>query len=78
MLELLDRYVRHLAGQGGRLILCGVQPPLLRLLRRSEIADRIGEDSIIPATEELFGALDRALAEARRRTGAVQDGPPPG
>ncbi|MFS0693000.1 SulP family inorganic anion transporter [Streptomyces nitrosporeus] len=77
VLELLDRYVRHLAGQGGRLILCGVQPPLLRLLRRSEIADRIGEDSIIPATEELFGALDRALAEARRRTGAVQDGPPP-
>ncbi|MEV3898592.1 SulP family inorganic anion transporter [Streptomyces anulatus] len=76
MLKLLDRYARELTAQGGHLILCGVQPPLARLLKRSKIADHLGERRIIPATKELFGALDMALAEARRTSSAAQDTPP--
>ncbi|MER5965698.1 SulP family inorganic anion transporter [Streptomyces sp. NPDC002057] len=72
MLGLLDRYAARLSDQGGRLVLCGVQPPLLRLLERSGVAARLGEGGIVPATPQLFGALDTALAEARRRTA-----PPP-
>lgn len=60
----------------GGLILCGVEPPLLRLLKRSGAADRLGEDGIVPATHELFGGLDLALATARRRISAEQDRPP--
>lgn len=33
-LKLLDRYAQRLADRGSHLILCGVQPPLLRLLKR--------------------------------------------
>ncbi|MEV7111005.1 SulP family inorganic anion transporter [Streptomyces anulatus] len=73
MLKLLDRYAQRLADRGSHLILCGVQPPLLRLLKRSGIADRFGEDGIVPATQELFGGLDRALATARSRISAEQD-----
>ncbi|MFI1250584.1 SulP family inorganic anion transporter [Streptomyces anulatus] len=76
MLKLLDRYAQRLADRGSHLILCGVQPPLLRLLKRSGIADRLGEDGIVPATRELFGGLDTALATARSRISAEQDRPP--
>ncbi|MFY0512956.1 SulP family inorganic anion transporter [Streptomyces anulatus] len=76
MLKLLDRYAQRLADRGSHLILCGVQPPLLRLLKRSGIADRLGEDGIVPATQELFGGLDMALATARSRISAEQDRPP--
>ncbi|MEI5032061.1 SulP family inorganic anion transporter [Streptomyces sp. S1A(2023)] len=43
VLKLLDRYAESLAEQGARLVLCGVQPPLMRLLERSGIAARLGE-----------------------------------
>lgn len=66
MLKLLRRYAQQLAGQGGRLILCGVQPPLVRLLQRSGVADLLGEGGIVPATKELFGALDTALAQPHK------------
>ncbi|MFI9056606.1 SulP family inorganic anion transporter [Streptomyces anulatus] len=66
---------QRLADRGSHLILCGVQPPLLRLLKRSGIADRLGEDGIVPATQELFGGLDMAIVAARSRISADQDRP---
>ncbi|WP_274029509.1 SulP family inorganic anion transporter [Streptomyces sp. MMBL 11-1] len=77
MLKLLDRYAGQLADRGGRLILCGVQPPLVRLLHRSGIAGRLGDGGIVPATRELFGGLDTALAEAHRTIDVGRDGPRP-
>ncbi|MFD6762289.1 SulP family inorganic anion transporter [Streptomyces roseolus] len=68
VLELLDRYARHLGDQGGQLVLCGVQPPLAHLLQRSGIADRLGDGGIVPATPELLGALEEAWGAARERT----------
>lgn len=66
MLKLLDRYAARLDEQGGRLVLCGVQPALVRLLERSGLSARLGEGRVVPATKELFGALDTAYADARR------------
>ncbi|MFJ7628488.1 SulP family inorganic anion transporter [Streptomyces sp. NPDC097595] len=66
MLKLLDRYAARLAGEGGRLVLCGVQPAFVRLLERSGLGRRLGEGGIVPATPAVFGALDRAYAQARR------------
>jgi SulP family sulfate permease len=66
MLKVLDRYATGLADQGGRLILCGVRPALRRLLERSGIAARLGPGGIVPATPELLGPLETALAEAER------------
>ncbi|TRV77100.1 SulP family inorganic anion transporter [Streptomyces sp. 130] len=66
MLKLLDRYAARLEDQGGRLILCGVEPALLRLLERSGIADRLGPGGIVPAAPRIFGPLETAYAEADR------------
>ncbi|MFI5806978.1 SulP family inorganic anion transporter [Streptomyces sp. NPDC051561] len=65
VLKLLNRYAVSLADQGGRLILAGVQPALVRLLETSGLAERLGEDGIVPAEPDLFAPLDRALATAR-------------
>ncbi|MFD3659960.1 SulP family inorganic anion transporter [Streptomyces sp. NPDC058659] len=67
MLKLLERYAGKLSDQGGHLVLCGVQPPLVRLLERSGLADLLGADGIVPATPDLFGALDQALAATEER-----------
>ncbi|MBW5249976.1 SulP family inorganic anion transporter [Streptomyces sp. P01-B04] len=78
MLKLLDRYAKGLADHGGRLILCGVDPSLVRLLERTGISGRLGENGIVPAAPELFGPLATALEDARRWAAARSpDGPPP-
>ncbi|SCD66865.1 SulP family inorganic anion transporter [Streptomyces sp. OspMP-M43] len=66
MLKVLDRYAARLHDQGGRLILCGVQPTLARLLERSGIAARLGPGGVVPATSRLLGPLETAFAEAER------------
>jgi SulP family sulfate permease len=65
VLKLLDRYAGRLADHGGRLIVSGVQPQLARLLEHSGLAERLGEGGVVPASGELFGPLDTALATAR-------------
>jgi len=57
----------RLAGEGGRLVLCGVQPALVRLLERTGLGRRLGEDGVVPATSAGFGSLDSAY-RARRWT----------
>lgn len=76
VLELLDRYARNLAGQDGRLVLCGVQPPLVRLLDRSGLAARLGEGGIVPARPELFAPLEDAVAQAERWIAESRHRPP--
>ncbi|MGC4949336.1 SulP family inorganic anion transporter [Streptomyces sp. DT224] len=66
MLKLLDRYAARLEDQGGRLILCGVEPALLRLLERSGIAARLGPGGVVPAAPRIFGPLETAYADADR------------
>ncbi|MEU0402268.1 SulP family inorganic anion transporter [Streptomyces sp. NPDC006197] len=61
--KLLDRYARALADAGGRLVLAGVQPPLVRALEASGLGGRLGEGGVVPARSELFGALHTAVAE---------------
>lgn len=77
MLKVLDRYAARLHDQGGRLILCGVQPALLQLLKRSGIAARLGPGGIVPATPQLLGPLETALAEAHRWAAMQSHEPPP-
>ncbi|MFJ4713894.1 SulP family inorganic anion transporter [Streptomyces sp. NPDC088785] len=65
VLTLLDRYAASLAARGGRLIIAGAQPSLVRLLRASGLAGRLGEGGVVPARAEIFAPLDTALATAR-------------
>lgn len=75
VLKLLDRYAASLAAHGGRLVLCGVQPPLVGLLERSGLAARLGDGGIVPARPELFAPLEEAVAEAEAWLAARRQNP---
>ncbi|WP_052397838.1 STAS domain-containing protein [Streptomyces sp. NRRL F-5123] len=77
MLKILDRCTARLAEQGGRLILCGVQPAFAQLLERSGLAGRLGRGGIVPATQELLGPLEAAYADASRWAGKRSSEQPP-
>ena len=79
ILKALRRYHDTLREEGGRLVLAGVQPALVDLLRRTGLLEQLGEDAVISADGPLLAPLDRAHAEAlawiaARHTAA----PPPG
>jgi SulP family sulfate permease len=61
---MLMRYDAQLTANGGRLMLAGVEPPLMEQLERTGVVDALGPDSIFPARRELTGSLDDARAEA--------------
>ncbi|WP_217245659.1 SulP family inorganic anion transporter [Streptomyces sp. AC602_WCS936] len=80
VVKLLDRYARTLAGQGGRLVLAGAQPPFVRVLEATGLRERLGEGGVVPAAPELFAPLETAMADgrawitARRRAGGGEGG----
>ncbi|MEK9523349.1 hypothetical protein MIU24_28740 [Streptomyces venezuelae] len=88
VIKLLDRYARTLADAGGRLVLAGATPPLVRALEASGLSERLGEDGVVPAQPELFAALRTAAAyghawiaarqRAGRDPGAASDSEPTG
>ncbi|MFD3814277.1 SulP family inorganic anion transporter [Streptomyces rubiginosohelvolus] len=63
VIKLLDRYARTLADAGGRLVLAGARPPLVRALEASGLSERLGEGGVVPARPELFGSLGTAVAD---------------
>lgn len=76
VVKLLSRYAEELDAHGGRLYLAGVQPRLLAVLRRTGLTAELGDDRVVPARQEVFGAQEEAVERAerwvaeRRATGA--------
>ncbi|MGW2589277.1 SulP family inorganic anion transporter [Streptomyces sp. NPDC001515] len=66
VVKLLSRYAQELDAHGGRLYLAGVQPRLLAVLRRTGLAAELGDDRVVPARREIFGAQDEAVERAER------------
>lgn len=78
VLKLLDRYAKKLDGEGGRLVLAGVHPSLLRILQTSGLYERLGERGVVPAGPELFGPLETAVEDSRAWIAdRSSTGPPP-
>ncbi|MER5440165.1 SulP family inorganic anion transporter [Streptomyces sp. NPDC002790] len=78
VIKLLDRYATKLADAGGRLVLAGVQPSLLRILQASGLYERLGERGVVPAGPELFGPLETAVEDSRAWIAdRSATGPPP-
>lgn len=63
-LKMITNYLDELEPGGNRLILEGIQPDVLETLSRTGIANRIGEQHIFEASEEIGAALDRAWETA--------------
>ena len=78
ILKLIRRYAATLQAQGGRLVLAGVQPPLVALLERTGIAEQLGEGGVVPAEPALLAPLDRAADQAQAWITARTPGRPGG
>ncbi|MFG2432676.1 SulP family inorganic anion transporter [Streptomyces sp. NPDC048590] len=65
IVKLLHRYAASLDAQGARLVLAGLEPGMVELLRRTGITRRLGTDAVLPAQPRIFAPLDQALAESR-------------
>lgn len=66
VIKALEKRARTLAAGGSKLMIAGVTPEVTRVLRRSGLTRLIGDDNVVPATAEVFGALDQAMTDARR------------
>jgi len=59
----------ELEARHGRLIVAGVNPAVARVVDRGGLTDVLGPDGIVPATDEVFGALNIAVARGREWVG---------
>ena len=64
-IKALRRWAGELEAHGGRLIVAGVTPTAERILERGGLGDVLGPDGIVPATDQVFGALDEAVDRGR-------------
>ncbi|MBN1422146.1 MAG: SulP family inorganic anion transporter [Planctomycetes bacterium] len=72
--EAIQRFHRSLAERGARLILCGADDALARVLRRTGIIFLLGEENVIPATHVVFESTRRALARAEALVAGAGEG----
>lgn len=66
VLKFLAGRQRDMAARGNRFILAGVPEPMMDLLTRTGIIEHLDRRNLYPATPELFGSLNAALADAQR------------
>jgi SulP family sulfate permease len=67
LLKRLRLRVHQLRDAGGCFMIAEASPRFVAALHATGLADELGEENIFPATDVVFEALGRALAEARRR-----------
>jgi SulP family sulfate permease len=63
--SMLAAYAERLRAQGGKLILCGVEKPVLETLKRTGTLDKIGGENVFPANELLLASVQAALEYAQ-------------
>ena len=76
VIKALEKRIRALRAHRSKLMITGVTPETARVMRRSGLTALIGEDNVIPATSEVFGALDQAMSDARAWIADHPDRPP--
>jgi SulP family sulfate permease len=67
--SVFDAVAQKLAREGRTLLLLGLRSPLLQLLERTGVADRIGRENLFPAQSGWFAAMEGALRRALQLTG---------
>ncbi|HVO71524.1 MAG TPA: SulP family inorganic anion transporter [Aggregatilineaceae bacterium] len=63
--SMLATYAERLRAQGGKLILCGVEKPVLETLKRTGTLDKVGGENVFPASELLLASMQAALEYAQ-------------
>jgi SulP family sulfate permease len=65
IVELLERFLRDAQARGTTVLLAGLRPDLLRVLRNVGLTDWFPADLIFPEEDEMFSATLRAVRHAR-------------
>jgi SulP family sulfate permease len=65
VIRLLKRYASALHGQGGKLVLVGVNDELLGQLQRTGVTDRLGEANVFKERPELGAALNEPISAVK-------------
>ena len=73
LVKALETYAAGIAGAGGSLIVCGLQPATIAQLRSAGLPETI---TLIPQGEETDGALDEAHDRATAWLAHPEDSPP--
>lgn len=66
LLKMLQSRAEGFRKRGGRLMIAGVRPEIMIMLRRAGLVASLGEENFYPATDRVFAGLDAAYADARR------------
>ncbi|MCK0172992.1 SulP family inorganic anion transporter [Mycolicibacterium sp. F2034L] len=66
VITALKKWAAALHDNGGRLFIAGVSPATAKVLERGGVGDVVGDDGVIDATPEIFGAVEDAVRSGRR------------
>jgi SulP family sulfate permease len=77
-IALIRDYAAECAAAGGRLYLAGVGADMREQLRRTGLLDALGEDAVVPATDQLYGACVVAQRRGESWLAAHRGGPSTG
>jgi len=72
-LKWLENTAKKMKKGGNRIILAGVEPHVMNILKHAGVIDLLGEDSIFPAQIGRQSALEAAVAEAEQWVGRQAD-----
>jgi SulP family sulfate permease len=71
--DALATFAAQFQSQGGRLMLCGLQPELHAQVLRSHLGEVLGADNVLPTEVHHLGSVRRAIDKARREILAQGD-----
>lgn len=74
-LEVLEEFHRELSAEGVPLFLCGVDAWMMRVLRRSGLASKVGVTRVVVSDDLMFNSMERTLelAEAAAEQNGDED-----
>lgn len=73
VMQVLEQFALQLRERGGHVILCGVRPDLIRIMRGYGLLKIIGEENVFEAGLGNFSSAKRALQRARELVGSSID-----
>ncbi len=74
VMQVLEQFTRDLQARGGHVILCGLKPELLDVLRAYGLVDLIGAENVFETGFGIFTSAQRALDRARHLLqGSIDD-----
>jgi len=71
--EALATFASHFQAEGGRLVLCGLQPELHERVVRSHLGEVLGADNVLVTEVHHLGSVRRAIDKVRRELLAEGD-----